>query len=92
MVRQLSGAQRDALIDDMGQTDQNGDYHPKPNASARYCVATICDRQGQLLFEKADMVALAEKEGAALERIYSETKTFNGFGRKLDGAAVKNSD
>ena len=67
-VRALNGAERDHLEKLIGQ-----------NKTTRAGIAALCcvDEQGRRLFSDADVEALGQKNGQALERIVTAALAFN---------------
>jgi hypothetical protein len=71
-VRMLTGRQRDAF-----EAQQEKD--PYTDLRARLAVATVCDEAGNLLFSEADIPALTNKNGKALDRVFAAAVKFNGI-------------
>ena len=59
------------------------------NIIVKYCALVICSEGGSLLFEEADVEALARKSTVVLIRIYEKGKILNG--EDVEGIA-KNSE
>jgi hypothetical protein len=49
------------------------------NFRARLAVAVVCDEKGQKLFTEADMLALGQQPGTALDRILLAATELNQF-------------
>ncbi len=62
------------------------------NFSSRLAVLAVVDSKGKPLFDSAaDVAALAEKSGVAMERVIKRAMTINGFDREAVEEATKNS-
>lgn len=68
-VKTFSGRDRDAFELSFGDGAQD--------ARARLAVATVCNAQGELLFTPADVGALTQKSGAALDRVFEVAMRIN---------------
>lgn len=51
----------------------------------------LCDESGALLFTEEEFPKLAEKSGAALDRLYDAARELNGMNRASQEQAAKNS-
>jgi len=51
----------------------------KANTRARIAAACTCDADGALLFTEADIEALGQKDGKAVNRIFSKAMDLCGF-------------
>jgi len=58
----------------------------------RFARLVICDSKGQLLFSKADILALREKSGAVLDRVLEKGFELNHIGEQDVKDLVKNSE
>jgi hypothetical protein len=74
-VRVLSGLERDQI--ELGMRNANLGSDPKAQVRARYCAAAICDDAGKRLFSDADIGALGNKSGVALERVWKKALRLN---------------
>lgn len=82
-VAAMTGAARDAWEQSM-VVRQGGKVVPNlANMRARLVAACVVDAAGQRLFTDADIVALGEKSGGALERVCRVAQRLNAL---TDGA------
>jgi hypothetical protein len=51
--------------------------NPNTNVRARLVAATVCDRDGNLLFTNDDLSAISKKAGCALDRIFAAAAKHN---------------
>jgi hypothetical protein len=51
------------------------------NTRASLLSATLCDKDGMLLFTPEDIEALGEKNGAALDRLFDVAQRLSGMGK-----------
>ena len=63
-VRVMSAGERDSF--EIQATKPNG----KQNLRARLAVLTVCDKDGNRIFEESDIPALAKKSASALDAIF----------------------
>jgi hypothetical protein len=61
------------------------------NIRAYVAAATVCDDEGNLLFEKADIDVLATKSGAAVDRLFDVALRINKLRKKDIDELEKNS-
>lgn len=83
-VRVMTGSQRARF-----ETETNGPG--KLTVRERLIAATACDEGGHLLFTAGDVAALAEKSGAALDRLAEVALRLNRIGPKDVDDLEKNS-
>lgn len=81
-VRTMTGAERDAY--EKSILDQRGPDGNKnmENIRAKLCAKTIVSESGELLFSNSDIVALGNKSGAALDRVFDVAIRLNGLSSK----------
>jgi len=87
-LRIMAGHERDAFETEFvanGKTDKNF-----TNVRARLCARCLCDETGARLFSDADITALGQKSGAALDRVFAAAKKLNGIGAADIEELVKN--
>jgi hypothetical protein len=79
LVRELTGAERDAfeasILDDQG----NADRERMVNSRARLAVRSIVDENGERLFSDDDAEALGVTSGRALDRVFSVASRLSGI-------------
>lgn len=73
----MTGAERDSF--EAQRIDQRGsDVKVNlDNVRAHLAARTLCDSQGKRLFSVKDVVALGQKSGAALQRVYEAAMRIN---------------
>lgn len=73
--RGLTGSERDAY--------ESGVYTGKGvnlvNVRARLCALGMCDANGKTLFNDADIILLAQKNAAPLDRCYDKIRDLSGM-------------
>lgn len=74
-IRTMNGQERDTW-EVYAQAQMQSDT---VNIRARLAAICLCDDTGKRLFTNADTVKLAEKSGAALDRIYEAAVRLNGL-------------
>jgi hypothetical protein len=88
-VRTYSAADRSRLIDRHNSEESIANHHE--DYLAALAAYSICDADGKRLFSDADIPALSQKSGAALEQIGSHVTTMNSLGTTAIDDAKKNS-
>jgi len=91
-VRTMTGRERDewecSLIVDL---EARTFEHRRDNLRSRLLVRVLCDATGKPLFTAADIAALGEKSGTALDRVYATAATVNRLSRSDIEELEKNS-
>jgi len=87
-VQSLSGAQRDRFEQAMVKS-KDGDT--VQNVRASLAAWSIVDNAGVRVFSDADVAALGQKNGAALDRVFTVAQRLSGFGDADVEGLVKNS-
>lgn len=91
LVRNMTGADRDAFESAMVSIDADGTRKPDmSNLRAKLVAMTVVDDSGNRLFTLDDVARLALKSAAALERVFSAAQRLNGLGEKEQATAAKN--
>ena len=75
LVRGLSGTDRDAFE----QSVVEGKKMNIANIRARLCAKTICDTDGNRLFDDSDVIALGNKSASALNTVFEAAQRLNGM-------------
>ncbi len=75
LVRTMSGTDRDAFEASLIEKDGRME-----NVRARLVSLTLCDAQGDRLFDDSEIVALGRKSARALDRVFSVAQRLNGIG------------
>jgi hypothetical protein len=75
LVRTMSGTDRDAFEASLIEKDGRME-----NVRARLVALTLCDAQGDRLFDDSQIVALGRKSARALDRVFSVAQRLNGIG------------
>ena len=86
-VRMMTGTERDAF--EAGTVTRHGKKIETNlvNIRARLVALCVIDETGARLFSEADAVALGQKSGAALNRVFSEAKQLNALTEEAAAAA-----
>jgi len=79
LVTAMSGAARDAWEASLITRKGNKVETNLQNMRARLVAACVVDQSGALLFSDADIEALGQKSGAALERVCKVAQRLNGL-------------
>ena len=92
LVRTMTGADRDQFEASMMEALPDGTRRPDlTNLRTKLVALTLVDEAGNRLFEPQDVVRLAMKSAAALERVFTVAQRINGMGAQAEDDAVKNS-
>ena len=92
LVRGLTAQERDALEESTVQRNSEGVVKViYDNMRARLASLTIVDGDGNRIFTQADVEALGNKSGAALDRIFDVAQRLSGMTKKSKEVALKNS-
>ena len=83
-VRTMSGTDRDAFEASLLEKDGRME-----NVRARLVALTLCDSQGDRLFDDSEIAALGRKSARALDRVFSVAQRLNGIGVDQVDAAKK---
>ena len=75
LVRTMSGTDRDAFEASLLEKDGRME-----NVRARLVALTLCDPQGDRLFDDSEIAALGRKSARALDRVFSVAQRLNGIG------------
>ena len=84
LVRTMSGTDRDAFEASLLEKDGRME-----NVRARLVALTLCDSQGDRLFDDSEFAALGRKSARALDRVFSVAQRLNGIGVDQVDAAKK---
>jgi hypothetical protein len=91
-VRTMTGVDRDAFENSMLKVDAKGNRSADlTNMRAKLCALTLVDDAGNPLFTIAEVEQLAQKNAAALDRIFKVAQALNGLTADSVEAAEKNS-
>lgn len=83
-VRTMTGTERDAF--ESGLLAKEGRME---NVRARLVSLTLCDEQGERLFDDAEVATLGKKSARALDRVFAVAQRLNGIGTEAAEAAKK---
>lgn len=89
-VRALSGRERDHYMSSLYTMKPNGQGGMEigsvnlEGSSARLVALAAVDDDGGRLFTEADVVALADKNGVALDRVYQAATTVSRLGQSIE--------
>lgn len=90
-VRVMSAADRDAFEASMIEVGEDGRRRPHlVNMRAKLVAAAACDDAGNRIFADEDVLLLARKSSAALNRVYEAAARLNGLGNRSVEDAAKN--
>jgi hypothetical protein len=84
LVRTMSGTDRDAFEASLLEKDGRME-----NVRARLVALTLCDAQGDRLFDDSEIAALGRKSARALDRVFSVAQRLNGIGVEQVDTAKK---
>ena len=84
LVRTMSGTDRDAFEASLLEKDGRME-----NVRARLVALTLCDAQGDRLFNDSEIAALGRKSARALDRVFAVAQRLNGIGVEQVDAAKK---
>ena len=87
IVQAMSGKDRDSFEI---AVYQNGE-RDLSNVRARICSMSIVGEDGEKLFTPEDIALLGEKNGLALDKIFTVAKRLSGIGKKEIDLLKKNS-
>ena len=80
LVRGMTGRERDAFEVSLMQTRPDGKRVMDPrNVRAKVVARCVVDDDGKLLFSDADVAALGDKSGAAVDRVYAVAARLSGI-------------
>lgn len=91
IVRELTGAERDAWEMSLTVTDDEAKDSKLLNLRARLVALSIIDEAGNRIFLAADADALGRRSARALDRLYQVAKRLSRLTRADVAAAEKNS-
>ncbi|OYD65956.1 UNVERIFIED_ORG: hypothetical protein BDU10_8607 [Burkholderia sp. CF145] len=93
IVRMMTGTQRDAYEASLMKRDGDGKYRVDTvNMRTKLLVHTVVDEAGRSLFDgDADVLELAGKSSAAIERLFTVAQRLNGLAADSVENAEKNS-
>ncbi len=87
-VRNITGYERDAIEASVAGTEGKADLR---NYRAKVLSRAICDPEGKRVFDDEDVVALGNKSGLVLNRIYEVAQRLNGMRAEDVEETAKNS-
>ncbi len=92
LVKALSGKERANYLGSIMQIRGTRTEPNMANLQAKLCARSIVDEKGQRVFSDADINALGEKSGAALERVFSVASEISGLSDQDIADAVGKSE
>lgn len=93
MIKGLSGAERDEYEATIIEQDRKGNVRTRlANARAKLVVAAAVDKNGNQLFDDADVKRLGRKSAKALQRVYDKAAELAGLKDEDLEELVGNSD
>lgn len=84
-IKTMTGTQRDTFESEFNRLGII-------NARARLAILTVCDAEGNPLFDAKDLLDLGAKSGAALDRIFTAAMKLNRMGKEDIEALEGNSN
>lgn len=88
-VKTISAAERDEF--EAAFVGAEGDPKKLRNVRAKLVALCLCDADGKRLFtEPGHVAALGEKNGAVVDRLFTECRRFNGLDKTAVEEAAKN--
>lgn len=87
---QLSGNGRMRIMEIYQSNKEAGAAKQTAALSDEMLLSCVADEKGAVLFEKADLPKLRQKNGVVLERIVKAALELNGMGTAEEGKAAKN--
>lgn len=88
-VRSMTAKDRDAFEATILEAQRAGLAAPE-NVRARHAAACIVDEKGRQIFNEEDILALGQKSGAALARVYDAISSLNQLAPEHVEEAAKN--
>jgi len=79
IVRELTGAERDAWEASILNADGQRDDDSMTNARAKLCIRCIVDAEGSLLFSEDDLNPVGNLSGTALNRVFEVACRLSGL-------------
>lgn len=79
-VKGLTGAERDKFEASIIEQHGNQQTLHLDNVRAKLCALSICDEDGNLIFNEKDIYALSAKSASALSRVFMAAKKLSGIG------------
>ena len=75
-IKTMSGHQRDKYESDCIKASERKDF---VNMRAKLAVLTICDEEGNLVFDEKEINSLTRKSASALEKVFAASCKLNGI-------------
>jgi hypothetical protein len=93
LVKMLSGKEKAAFYLAQSIARKANDDQPVDNYQARFCVAVLCDEQGNRLYQddQADELGDLPSSGVIIERIYDKARKLNCMFTEAEEEQLKNS-
>lgn len=80
LVRGMTGRERDEFETSMMERGRGGRMVPNPaNTRAKVVARCVVDDEGKRLFTAADVAALGDKGGAAIDRVFEVAARLSGM-------------
>jgi hypothetical protein len=92
IVRTISAAERDEFEQNMSEQRGKRREVNLTNIRAKLCALCMVDEAGQRLFTDAEVAALGQKSGKALDKVFGVAQRINGFTRQDVEELAKNSE
>jgi hypothetical protein len=89
-VRTMTGRERDAF--EVAISGGKGKKTNMRDFRARLAVMTVCDGNGERLFDQGDTEALSQKSGSALDRVFDVARRLNRIGEDEQRDLIENFD
>ena len=75
-LKTMTGFQRDKYESEILKCQKNNSF---VNMRVKLAIYTVCDEDGNLLFEEKDINLLTKKSASALDKIFDEATKMNGI-------------
>lgn len=89
-VRGMTGSERDAFEASVVDIRGSSQKINMVNVRAKLVSLTICDEDGNRLFEDADVIELGKKSALALQRLFDTAQRLSGLSNDDVSALEKN--
>jgi hypothetical protein len=93
LVKMLSGKEKTAFYVAQSIARKANNDEPIENYQARFCVAVLCDEEGNRLYQddQADELGDLPSSGVIIERIYDKARKLNCMFTEAEEEQLKNS-
>lgn len=89
-VRGMTGAERDSFEASVVDIRGSSQKINMLNVRAKLVSLTVCDENGERIFEDADVIELGKKSALALQRLFDIAQRLSGLSKEEVNALEKN--